>query len=152
MLKDTMLFLARQDSIRRFVSSNPAARRVARRFVAGETLDEALMASQALNRRHISVSLDHLGENVSDEAEAEAAARGYIETLDQIRPTYTFEVSCQWSVPQSILAFLESADFEAAAPFLTTAAFAVAVVPVVAALAGRRARGRRASGASGLAR
>jgi proline dehydrogenase len=85
MLKDTMLFLARQDNIRQFVSSNPAARRVARRFVAGETLDEALMVSQTLNRRHISVSLDHLGENVSDEAEAEATARGYIETLDQIQ-------------------------------------------------------------------
>lgn len=34
------------------------------------------------------------------------------ETLDQIRPTYTFDVSCQGSVPQSILAFLESTDFE----------------------------------------
>src|SRR5205085_7976034 len=34
------------------------------------------------------------------------------ETLDQMRPTYKFEVSCQWSVPQSIIAFLESTDYE----------------------------------------
>jgi ADP-ribosylglycohydrolase len=34
------------------------------------------------------------------------------ERLDDIRPTYGFDVSCQGSVPQSILAFLESADFE----------------------------------------
>jgi ADP-ribosylglycohydrolase len=34
------------------------------------------------------------------------------ETLDQLRPTYHFDVSCQGSVPQSILAFLESTDFE----------------------------------------
>ena len=34
------------------------------------------------------------------------------ETLDQIRPTYAFDVSCQGSVPQSILAFLESTDYE----------------------------------------
>lgn len=34
------------------------------------------------------------------------------DTLDQIRPTYAFEVSCQGSVPQSILAFLESTSFE----------------------------------------
>ena len=34
------------------------------------------------------------------------------ETLDDIRPTYQFDVSCQWSVPQSILAFLESSSFE----------------------------------------
>ena len=33
-------------------------------------------------------------------------------TLDEIRPTYTFDVSCQGSVPQAIIAFLESTDFE----------------------------------------
>ncbi len=33
-------------------------------------------------------------------------------TLDQIRPTYRFDVSCQGSVPQAILAFLESTDYE----------------------------------------
>jgi len=33
-------------------------------------------------------------------------------TLDQIRPTYSFDVSCQGSVPQAITAFLESSDFE----------------------------------------
>lgn len=33
-------------------------------------------------------------------------------TLDEIRPRYCFEVSCQHSVPQSIIAFLESVDFE----------------------------------------
>lgn len=33
-------------------------------------------------------------------------------TLDAIRPTYTFDVSCQGSVPQAIVAFLESTDFE----------------------------------------
>jgi proline dehydrogenase len=85
MLKDTMLFLARQDSIRHFVSSNPAARRVARRFTAGETIDEALEVAQALNRKRISVSLDHLGENVSEESEAEATARDYIQILDRIQ-------------------------------------------------------------------
>jgi ADP-ribosylglycohydrolase len=34
------------------------------------------------------------------------------ETLDELRPTYHFDVSCQGSVPQSILAFLESTGFE----------------------------------------
>ena len=33
-------------------------------------------------------------------------------TLDEIRPTYRFEVSCQKSVPQAINAFLEAEDFE----------------------------------------
>lgn len=33
-------------------------------------------------------------------------------TLDEIRPTYTFDVSCQGSVPQAIIAFLESENYE----------------------------------------
>ncbi len=33
-------------------------------------------------------------------------------TLDQIRPEYSFDVSCQGSVPEAIIAFLESVDFE----------------------------------------
>ena len=32
--------------------------------------------------------------------------------LDQIRPSYTFDSTCQGSVPQAIIAFLESTDFE----------------------------------------
>ena len=50
-----------------------------------------------------------------------SAIKSYIETtfgynlgqnLETIRPAYRFDVSCQGSVPQAILAFLESADFE----------------------------------------
>ena len=33
-------------------------------------------------------------------------------TLDEIRPTYRFDESCQGTVPQAITAFLESEDFE----------------------------------------
>jgi proline dehydrogenase len=84
MLKDTMLYLARQEGIRQFVIHNAAARRVARRFVAGERLDEAVAVTHALNGEHISVSLDHLGENVADASEAEDTALGYIQILDRI--------------------------------------------------------------------
>lgn len=84
MLKDTMLYLARQEGIRQFVMHNAAARKVARRFVAGEKLDEAITVTHALNGERISVSLDHLGENVADASEAEATAVGYIQILDRI--------------------------------------------------------------------
>lgn len=84
MLKDTMLYLAKHDGIRHFVSANPAARRMARRFVAGEALADALDVTRALNQQHISVSLDHLGENVTDAAEAKTAALDYIGILDRI--------------------------------------------------------------------
>jgi proline dehydrogenase len=85
MLKESLLYLARQEGIRQFVITNPAARNVARRFVAGETLDDAMRATKPLNARHIAVSLDHLGENVSDAREANATAAEYITTLDRIR-------------------------------------------------------------------
>ncbi len=85
MLKESMLYLARQEGIRTFVIGNQATRRVARRFVAGETLEEAIDVAQKLNARHISVSLDHLGENVSDANEASATADEYVRTLDRIQ-------------------------------------------------------------------
>jgi proline dehydrogenase len=84
MLKETMLYLARQESIKGFVTHNPAGRRVARRFVAGEALDDAIEVTRRLNGRGISVSLDHLGENVHDAGEARATADDYVATLDRL--------------------------------------------------------------------
>ena len=45
MLRGTLLYLANQDTIRHFVTHNRLARRSAQRFVAGETLEEALQAT-----------------------------------------------------------------------------------------------------------
>src|ERR1051326_8056650 len=85
MLRGTLLYLADQRAIRHFVTHNRIARRSAQRFVAGETLEEALQATRALNQRGFSVSLDHLGENVNDAAEAASAANDYIQILDAIK-------------------------------------------------------------------
>jgi proline dehydrogenase len=85
MLRGTLLYLADRRSIRHFVTHNRLACRSARRFVAGETLTEALQATRTLNQRGFTVSLDHLGENVSDAAEARSAAQDYIEILDAIK-------------------------------------------------------------------
>ena len=85
MLKDTLLYLAQNDNLRNFVVHNKATRGVSRRFVAGEALDEAVQATQVLNKRGIRAALDLLGENVSDEKEARAAARNYIAALDCIK-------------------------------------------------------------------
>ncbi len=85
MLRGTLLYLANRRSIRHFVTHNRLARRSARRFVAGETLEEALQATRSLNQQGFSVSLDHLGENVTDAAEASSAAQDYIHILDAIK-------------------------------------------------------------------
>ncbi len=85
MLKDTLLYLAQNENLRSFVIQNKATRGVSRRFVAGEALDEAIQATRSLNQRGIRAALDLLGENVSDEQEAQAAARNYIAALDNIK-------------------------------------------------------------------
>lgn len=85
MLKESMLFLARQDGIRQLAQNNVIAQRVARRFVAGESLDQAIQVTQTLNRQRISVSLDHLGENTTDEREASAAADDYVSIVERIQ-------------------------------------------------------------------
>src|SRR5947207_13262914 len=85
MLRDTLLYLARNRRVHDFVIHNRATRGVSRRFVAGETLDEVLDVTRELNARNMHVSLDHLGENVSDAREATAAAQDFITALDRIK-------------------------------------------------------------------
>lgn len=54
------------------------------RFVAGMTIEEALAASERMNREGIAVTLDALGESVTTEAEARASADVYHQMLDAI--------------------------------------------------------------------
>lgn len=85
MLKSTLLYMAQSKSVRDFVTKSRATRGVARRFVAGETLDDAIEVTRTLNQKGLHVSLDHLGENVSDEKEASTATEDYIRILDNIK-------------------------------------------------------------------
>ena len=84
MLKGTLLYLAHNDAIHNFVIHNQATRAVSRRFVAGEVIDDAIEATRAINKMKMHVSLDHLGENVTDAKEAISAAQDYIAILDRI--------------------------------------------------------------------
>lgn len=84
MLRRTFLYLSNQPRLFHFVRHNGMAKRFASRFVAGETLDSALAAVRQLNARKIRASLDLLGESVTNEAEAHAASRSYLQMLDRI--------------------------------------------------------------------
>lgn len=63
---------------------NGMMRSIARRFVAGEALPDAIAVVRQINLRGMSVTLDHLGENVSTEAEAASAADDYCRMLEAI--------------------------------------------------------------------
>ena len=88
MLRDTLLYLSNQPRVFKFVRDNRLAKHFAKRFVAGETLSEALAVVHALNARGISASLDLLGESVSNEREARAARDQYLQILDRVRETH----------------------------------------------------------------
>jgi proline dehydrogenase len=62
----------------------PGARTMARRFVAGETIDDGIEAARVLVRAGFSVSLDYLGESVNSREEARAAADTYVRVLRRI--------------------------------------------------------------------
>jgi len=72
-------------ALRRQVTRNPLARRVAGRFVAGDTLDDAERAVRRLTATGASVALDYLGEHTSSEREAAGAAACYVAALDRIQ-------------------------------------------------------------------
>jgi proline dehydrogenase len=84
MFRSALLYLSNQQSVFRFVRNNRLAKGLARRFVAGETLDEALDVVRVLNGRGISASLDLLGESVTSDAEARGTRDQYIRILDRI--------------------------------------------------------------------
>ena len=84
MLRQAFLYLSNQQNIFRFVRNNRFAKRLAQRFVAGETLEEAIRAVDPLNKKGITASLDLLGESVHTEREAQAATREILTMLDRI--------------------------------------------------------------------
>lgn len=83
-LRAILLYLSRANWARRIVTEWRFARRAAARFIAGDTLEEALDVVQELNSKGLLTSLDHLGENVSNPEEARRATDEYIEIMQQI--------------------------------------------------------------------
>jgi proline dehydrogenase len=78
--------LARSRLLKRVASryglANP--RSFARRFIAGETLEQAIAAARAVEARGLSLTLDYLGESASTLEEAAAATDEYVRMLDAI--------------------------------------------------------------------
>ena len=71
------------------METSSLARRLSTRFVAGETLEEALGVSRKLNAEGITVTLDHLGESVTSLAEATQARDVYLRTQTAIQESKT---------------------------------------------------------------
>jgi proline dehydrogenase len=84
MLRSTLLKLSESPGFARWVISNSSTRKMSRRFVAGETLDEAIAVARQCNELGMAASLDYLGENVSTTTDAQRARDAYLEVFDRI--------------------------------------------------------------------
>ncbi len=77
--------------IERLVRKSFLFRKLVKRFVAGETLEEAIAACEVLAERGFFVSLDYLGENVKTESEAAAAKDMYIRMFERMAKSRCFK-------------------------------------------------------------
>ena len=85
MVRAFFLFLSKQKRLRKWMETSPTAKRLSTRFVAGETLQEALNAGRRLKAEGLTATLDHLGESVTNLSEAAEARDVYLATLEALK-------------------------------------------------------------------
>ncbi|MEU6734943.1 proline dehydrogenase family protein [Streptomyces physcomitrii] len=86
MLGPVILAASRSEQLRRIVSAAPVTKPVVTRFIAGETSEETLPVVKDLADRGLEVTLDVLGEDVTDPAEALRARDAYLGLVEALRP------------------------------------------------------------------
>ena len=84
MLRTFFVRLSENPSLRNFAERSSLGQRVSSRFVAGTEIADAVRATQVINRAGMSVTIDNLGENVTNSDEARHSARLYHQILDAI--------------------------------------------------------------------
>lgn len=84
MLRQALLMLARSHQVKDVVTRLPVSSGIVNRYVPGEATDQAVAATDALIEDGLHVTLDFLGEDTLDEAQAEATVAAYLDLLDQL--------------------------------------------------------------------
>ena len=84
MLRAFFVNLSENRSLRSFAERSAIGRRVSGRFVAGTEIADAVRVTQTVNRSGMSVSIDNLGENVTNPDEARHSSQLYHQILDAI--------------------------------------------------------------------
>src|SRR5258706_11074657 len=84
MLRTFFVRLSENPSLRNFAERSSLGHRISGRFVAGTEIADAVRATQAVNRAGMSVTIDNLGENVTNPDDARHSAQLYHEILDAI--------------------------------------------------------------------
>jgi proline dehydrogenase len=84
LLKGTLLYLANRRPVHRLVMRHDLLRGMTQRYVAGEELTDGIVVAETLNTQGLMVSLDHLGESVTNPAEARRAVTDYRDALEAL--------------------------------------------------------------------
>jgi proline dehydrogenase len=100
MMRQGLLWLSEQKNVFNFVRSNGVARQFASRFVAGETIADAVTAAETLAKKRITSTLDLLGESVTQGSDAEAAAEQYVQMVDEMAARGGLEVNVSVKLTQ----------------------------------------------------
>ncbi|SFQ41066.1 proline dehydrogenase [Amycolatopsis arida] len=83
-LRSLILAAAENDAIRRVVATTPGSRSVVDRFVAGETITDVVRVVRRLADDGLCSTLDYLGEDTHDKAQAERVVQAYLALLDRL--------------------------------------------------------------------
>ncbi len=84
MLRTLFIKLSESKGLRHFAEESALGVKFSQRFVAGTRLQDAVRATEEVNASGASVSIDNLGENVTNADEAKQSAELYHQMLDQI--------------------------------------------------------------------
>jgi len=84
LLRQPLLLLARSNQVKKIVSTMPVSAGIVSHYVPGETTEAAVDATEALITDGLVVTLDFLGEDTLDRAQADATVAAYVDLLDQL--------------------------------------------------------------------
>ena len=85
--RSALLWLSRQEGLKDFATNFRIFKKLTTRFIAGETIDEAVKFIRELNNEGCSATFDHLNESVGSAAEAAREVSEYLNILSQIEQT-----------------------------------------------------------------
>ena len=85
--RSALLYLSRHEGLKDFAVRFRPFKKMTRRFVAGEDIEEAIAAIRELNKLNCTASFDHLNESVTSAAETEEEVREYLSILARIDET-----------------------------------------------------------------
>ncbi len=85
--RSALIYLSRQEGLKEFAARFSLFRKLTTRFIAGESIDEAVAAIREINAHGCTASFDHLNESVGSAAETEAEVVEYLNVLARIDET-----------------------------------------------------------------